>query len=146
MTVMQQGGGGGGGRRSGTLYDVLELVLDRGLVIDAFVRVSLVGIELLRIDVRVVVASVDTYLRFAEACNRLDLDATGGVGLPDLVSQMGESGGEKVGERKTKGAISGAAEGFADAFRSGRGESDEEEQKEPARKPARRSTRRKEES
>ena len=74
MTVVpaQQGGGGGG---SSGLYDVLELVLDRGLVIDAFIRVSLVGIEILKIDVRVVVASVDTYLRFAEACNRLDLEA-----------------------------------------------------------------------
>ncbi len=74
MTVVpaQQTGGGGG---SSGLYDVLELVLDRGLVIDAFVRVSLVGIEILKIDVRVVVASVDTYLRFAEACNRLDLEA-----------------------------------------------------------------------
>src|SRR5918995_329477 len=74
MTVVpaQQSGGGGG---SSGLYDVLELVLDRGLVIDAFVRVSLVGIEILKIDIRIVVASVDTYLRFAEACNRLDLEA-----------------------------------------------------------------------
>lgn len=73
MTVVpaQQGGSGG----TSGLYDVLELVLDRGLVIDAFVRVSLVGIEILKIDIRVVVASVDTYLRFAEACNRLDLEA-----------------------------------------------------------------------
>ena len=45
-------------------------VLDKGLVIDAYVRVSLVGIELLTIDARIVVASVDTYLRFAEAVNR----------------------------------------------------------------------------
>ncbi|MFF5105249.1 gas vesicle structural protein GvpA [Streptomyces sp. NPDC000134] len=60
--------------RAGTLYDVLELILDRGMVIDVFVRVSLVGIEILKVDVRIVVASVDTYLRFAEACNRLDLE------------------------------------------------------------------------
>ncbi|WP_435192699.1 gas vesicle protein GvpJ [Streptomyces sp. NRRL F-5630] len=59
--------------RAGTLYDVLELILDRGMVIDIFVRVSLVGIEILKIDARVVVASVDTYLRFAEARNRVDL-------------------------------------------------------------------------
>ena len=65
-----------GGRSSGSLYDVIELILDRGLVIDVFVRVSLVGIEVLTIDARVVVASVDTYLRFAEACGRADL--TGG--------------------------------------------------------------------
>ncbi|MFE0802787.1 gas vesicle structural protein GvpA [Streptomyces sp. NPDC058812] len=60
--------------RAGTLYDVLELILDRGMVIDVFVRVSLVGIEILKVDARIVVASVDTYLRFAEACNRLDLE------------------------------------------------------------------------
>ncbi|MEU8649834.1 gas vesicle protein GvpJ [Streptomyces sp. NPDC048737] len=60
--------------RAGTLYDVLELILDRGMVIDVFLRVSLVGIEILKVDARIVVASVDTYLRFAEACNRLDLE------------------------------------------------------------------------
>lgn len=68
MAQQQQGRGGPSG-----LADVLEVLLDKGLVIDAFVRVSLIGIELLTIDVRVVVASVDTYLRFAEAVNRLDL-------------------------------------------------------------------------
>lgn len=60
--------------RAGTLYDVLDLILDRGMVIDVFLRVSLVGIEILKVDARIVVASVDTYLRFAEVCNRLDLD------------------------------------------------------------------------
>jgi gas vesicle structural protein len=50
--------------------------LDKGLVIDIYVRVSLVGIELLTIDARIVIASVDTYLRFAEAVNRLDLTET----------------------------------------------------------------------
>jgi gas vesicle structural protein len=59
--------------RSSGLADVLEILLDRGLVIDAYVRISLVGIELLTVDLRVVIASVDTYLRFAEAVNRLDL-------------------------------------------------------------------------
>ncbi|MEU2117744.1 gas vesicle structural protein GvpA [Streptomyces sp. NPDC016459] len=102
-----------GGGSSG-LYDVLELVLDRGLVIDAFVRVSLVGIEILKIDVRVVVASVDTYLRFAEACNRLDLEAgpRKNPGLPDLVGDMTESGARG----KTKGALSGAAQTISDAL------------------------------
>src|SRR5437764_7443123 len=75
MTVAQQyvsrqsqGRGGPSG-----LADVLDVLLDKGLVIDAFVRVSLVGIELLTVDARVVVAGVDTYLHFAEAVNRLDL-------------------------------------------------------------------------
>lgn len=89
MTVAQQGGGSGG---TSGLYDVLELILDRGIVIDAFIRVSLVGIEILKIDIRIVVASVDTYLRFAEACNRLDLEAGPhrSPGLPDLISGINE--------------------------------------------------------
>ncbi|MER7400663.1 gas vesicle structural protein GvpA [Streptomyces sp. NPDC000151] len=149
MTVVpaqQEGGGRGGGGTSG-LYDVLELVLDRGLVIDAFVRVSLVGIEILKIDVRVVVASVDTYLRFAEACNRLDLESgpKKEPGLPDLVGEMTESGARG----KSKGALSGAAETFADAIGQGReaasGRSGDEE---PQRRPRRTATssRKKEES
>jgi hypothetical protein len=140
MTVVpaQQSGGGG----SSGLYDVLELVLDRGLVIDAFVRVSLVGIEILKIDVRVVVASVDTYLRFAEACNRLDLEAgpRKEPGLPDLVGEITESGARG----KSKGALSGAAETVSDAFKQAR---DEEQGQAEPRPRARKSTtaRRKEE-
>src|SRR3954467_12790405 len=123
MTVVpaQQSGGGGG---SSGLYDVLELVLDRGLVIDAFIRVSLVGIEILKIDVRVVVASVDTYLRFAEACNRLDLEAgpRKNPGLPELVGEMTESGAHG----KSKGALSGAADALSKAFRGDQDDSGSE--------------------
>lgn len=73
---------------SAGLYDVVELILDRGLVIDAFVRVSLVGIELLTIDARVVIAGVDTYLRFAEAANRLDLRGNSdSMGLPQMLGK-----------------------------------------------------------
>ena len=80
--LAQQGAGRGG--PSG-LAEVLDVLLDKGLVIDAFVRVSVVGIELLTIDARVVVASVDTYLRFAEAVNRLDLlGASNAQSLADL--------------------------------------------------------------
>jgi len=83
------------------LADVLDLILDKGLVIDAYVRVSVVGIEILTIDLRVVVASVDTYLRFAEAVNRLDLTQTGdSMTIKDL--------GEDGAKMKTKGAIEGA--------------------------------------
>src|SRR3954463_3299980 len=73
---------------SGTgLYDVLDLILDKGIVIDAFVRVSLVGIELLTVDLRVVIASVDTYLRYAEGAERLQLyQPRGGEDqLPDMM-------------------------------------------------------------
>ncbi|MEW2806019.1 gas vesicle structural protein GvpA [Streptomyces massasporeus] len=142
MTVVpaQQSGGGGG---SSGLYDVLELVLDRGLVIDAFVRVSLVGIEILKIDVRVVVASVDTYLRFAEACNRLDLEAgpRKDPGLPDLVGEMTESGARG----KSKGALSGAAETISDAFKQGRDDGSERQGESRPRARKSTSSRRKEE-
>src|SRR5436309_15764547 len=87
---------------SANLYDILDLILDRGLVIDVFVRVSLVGIELLTVDIRIVVASVDTYLRFAEACNRLDLtQSTRSETLPELVGDMAESGSKG----KSKGML-----------------------------------------
>ena len=133
MTVVpaQQTGRGGGG--SSGLYDVLELILDRGLVIDAFVRVSLVGIEILKIDIRVVVASVDTYLRFAEACNRLDLESgpNKSPGLPEIVGEVTESGARG----KSKGALSGAAETISGAFREAR-----EEKQGESRPRARRST------
>ena len=67
------------------LADVIEVILDKGLVIDAYVRVSLIGIELLTIDARIVIASVDTYLRFAEAVSRLDIAEGGGEDLPELL-------------------------------------------------------------
>src|SRR5437667_9653923 len=69
------------------LADVVDLILDKGLVIDAYVRIAVIGIELITIDARVVIASVDTYLRFAEAVNRLDLTETELAGLPELQEQ-----------------------------------------------------------
>src|ERR687887_856490 len=75
------------------LVDVIDVILDKGLVIDAYIRVSLVGIELLTIDIRVVAASVDTYLRFAEAVNRLDLtESRQARTLPEFVGELSESG------------------------------------------------------
>lgn len=93
--------------RAGTLYDVLELILDRGMVIDIFVRVSLVGIEILKIDARIVVASVDTYLRFAEVCNRLDLnqDASSRT-VPDLFAGMA-GGAARGGAKKAAKSVGG---------------------------------------
>ncbi|MFL5940251.1 MAG: gas vesicle protein GvpJ [Gaiellaceae bacterium] len=81
------------------LADVVDLILDKGLVIDAYVRIAVIGIELVTIDARIVIASVDTYLRFAEAVNRLDLTQTELAGLPELQ--------EKGAEKKTEGAIEG---------------------------------------
>src|SRR5919109_882579 len=88
------------------LGDVLDLILDKGIVIDAYVRISAVGIEILTVDARIVVASVDTYLRFAEAVNRLDLEqAPNAMTLQDL--QKGE-GRKEATESATEGALEGA--------------------------------------
>ena len=86
------------------LADVLDLILDKGLVIDAYVRIAVIGIELITIDARIVIASVDTYLRFAEAVNRLDLNQTEMAGIDALREGSGAA------KEKTKGAIEGAKE------------------------------------
>jgi gas vesicle structural protein len=54
-----------------SLIDVLDRVLDKGIVIDAYVRVSLVGIDLITVEARIVVAAIDTYLKYAEAVGTL---------------------------------------------------------------------------
>jgi hypothetical protein len=96
--------------RPSGLADVLELILDKGLVIDAYVRVSLVGIELLTIDARIVVASVDTYLRFAEAVNRLDLTAqSDAMQLTDLFG--GSKNDEESGQSETTERSLGSGDG-----------------------------------
>jgi len=89
------------------LADVIDSILDKGLVIDAYVRVGLLGIELLTIDARIVVASVDTYLRFAEATNRLDLYEKGGKDLPGLLSEGTEKGFEAGARGVAHKAIDG---------------------------------------
>ena len=88
-----------------SLADVVGTILDKGVVIDIFARVSLVGIELLRIDARVVVASVDTYLRFAEKANRLQLGAAEPEQLSDVVSGVAEKGGARIAERVAKDKV-----------------------------------------
>ena len=99
--------GPAGGPSSSGLADVIDTILDKGLVLDAYVRVSLVGIELLTIDARVVIASVDTYLRFAEAVNRLDIAKEDPKsGLPEIVEDV-TSG---AAESKTKGVLDAAGE------------------------------------
>ncbi|MET7598174.1 gas vesicle protein GvpJ [Streptomyces sp. NPDC004082] len=134
--------------RAGTLYDVLELILDRGMVIDVFVRVSLVGIEILKIDARIVVASVDTYLRFAEACNRLDLEHDarsktvpelfGGLGGP-VAGAVGKAGAKKTARSLTdrvKGALSPGDEDDEHDLSDDDAEEREQRQERPRRRPA----------
>jgi hypothetical protein len=134
MTVASQRRSGGYLERPAPsgLADVVEVILDKGLVIDAYVRVSLVGIELLTIDARIVIASVDTYLRFAEATNRLDLYEKGGKDLTEVVGDLQESGAAK----KVGGAVKGAKKAITGG--------DDDERRRPAKKSSR--SRRREEA
>ena len=124
--------------RPSSLADVLDIVLDKGIVIDAYVRLALVGIEILTLDARIVIASVDTYLRFAEAVNRLDLQPQEqATGLPGLVNELQESGAK----RKTRGALAGVRETaseVASSFRGGEDQEEEEPVEERRRAPAKR--------
>src|SRR2546429_4670344 len=88
------------------LADVVDLILDKGLVIDAYVGVAVIGIELITIDARIVIASIDSYLRFAEAVNRLDLTQTEAAGLRELRDGGGGNGGSdgSSGEGMVEGA------------------------------------------
>lgn len=135
-TQRQDGGGGyversAGGPGTG-LADVVELILDRGLVVDVFVRVSLVGIEILTIDARIVVASVDTFLRFAEATNRLDLygKGKGGKDLGELTQSITEGGAKG----KTSGALEAAVDKVGDMLGGG-SDGEEPEEERPRRRP-----------
>jgi hypothetical protein len=109
------------------LADVIDTILDKGLVIDVYIRVSLVGIELLTIDARIVIASVDTYLRFAEATNRLDLYEKGGEDLPSVI--------ERMQERGSSGKVRGVVSGVKEAIMGG-DDDDEEPEERPRRRPA----------
>jgi hypothetical protein len=95
---------------SNGLYDVLDLILDKGIVVDAFVRVSLVGIELLTVDLRVVIASVDTYLRYAEGIERLNVrgdERTEPATLPGMVGKGVKAHTLSKGAEKITHALGG---------------------------------------
>lgn len=115
-------------QETSSLADVVGTILDKGVVIDIFARVSLVGIELLRVDARVVVASVDTYLRFAEKANRLQLGAKEPEALADVVGDIAGAGSKGVSQGKSKGALEAGAEKLQDLLNP-----DEDEIREPAR-------------
>lgn len=112
MTVVSRGGDYLERPRSSGLADVIDIILDKGLVIDAFVRVSVLGLELITIDARIVVASVDTYLRFAEAVDRVVLGSASGKTLTDVVGGAVEGGAR----RKTRGVAAGAKETAKEAL------------------------------
>src|SRR5919108_6429706 len=135
MTVASASTGSGYLSRpgGGSLAEVIDIILDKGLVIDAYVRVSLIGIEILTIDARIVIASVDTYLRFAEAVGRLNLqEADDSQGLPELVEGMTQGGARS----KTRGALEGVKD------KLGLGDEDEGERSGSRRPQSQRSRRR----
>jgi hypothetical protein len=115
-----------------SLADVIDTILDKGLVIDVYLRVSLVGIEILTIDARIALASVDTYLRFAEAVNRLDLTQTQTQGIPGLMEDLPQA----VSKGKTSGAIEAVMETVDELFHR----DDEDEGDRRRRQPAKKST------
>ncbi|WP_433621983.1 gas vesicle protein GvpJ [Nocardia sp. CA-120079] len=134
MTIQPSGGGGTGTMarpNSSSLADVVDTILDKGLVIDAFARVSLVGIELVTVDARVVVASVDTYLRFAEAVNRLEISTSEPKGLTDIVGDVTE----RAAKHKTQGALDSAGQKVADFL------GDVQEKRRTVRRPSKREDR-----
>jgi hypothetical protein len=126
QTASRRGGGYLERPAPSGLADVIEIILDKGIVIDAYVRVSLVGIELLTIDARIVIASVDTYLRFAEATNRLDLYEHGGKDLTEVVGDLQESGAAK----KVGGAVKGAKK----ALSPGRSDDEDDDDRRSSRR------------
>lgn len=80
-----------------SLIDVLDRVLDKGIVIDAWVRISLVGIDLITVEARVVVASIDTYLKYADA-----VGLTGLVARPQLTEGVEEPVVVETAARRTR--------------------------------------------
>ena len=130
MAIEPSSGGGAVERSQDSgLSDVVNTILDKGVVVDIFARVSLVGIEVLRVDARVVIASVDTYMRFADAANRLEMGAKEPMQLDDVVGSVGEAGSKGVSKGKTKGALEAGAEKLSDFL-----DTDDEPEKEEARK------------
>ena len=115
MSVQPSPGGAVERSQDSTLADVVGTILDKGVVVDIFARVSLVGIELLRADVRVVIASVDTYLQYADAVNRLDMGTEEPRDLPDVVEDVSESGSKG----KSKGALEAGVEKLEEVLASG---------------------------
>ena len=124
MAIQPSPGAGGALERqeSSSLADVVNTILDKGVVVDVFARVSLVGIELLRADARIAIASVDTYLRFAEAVGRLEMGREEPKDLTGVVEDVSKSGSEG----KTKGALEAGVDKLQEMMEPEEEEKDEE--------------------
>ena len=93
MAVVERTAGGS------SLIDVLDRVLDKGIVIDAWVRISLVGIDLITVEARVVVASIDTYLRYADALGISNRPGGGSLPAGGSARESGVPRGRQQQER-----------------------------------------------
>ena len=100
-----------GGPSPSGLADVVDLILDRGLVIDAYVRLAVVGIEILTIDARIVVASVDTYLRFADAVGRIELESAA-----ESPVELARTGKRRMRTAAAGGAVDAVRDELAEAI------------------------------
>lgn len=147
MGVQSSPGGALERSQESSLADVVNTILDKGVVVDVFARVSLVGIELLRADVRVVIASVDTYLRFAEQVGRLDLGREEPRDLTEVVEDVTEGaakskgkgaleGGAEAAREKGKGVLEAGADTLKDLVGGGDGEERERQPAKPRRRHA----------
>jgi len=87
-----------------SLIDVLDRVLDKGIVIDAWVRLSLVGIDLITVEARVVVASIDTYLRYSEAVGQ-----AGTASRPTLASHTSSRSAQRNNDDDDDGGGDGSS-------------------------------------
>ena len=95
-----------------SLIDVLDRVLDKGIVIDAWVRVSLVGIDLITVEARVVVASIDTYLKYSEAVGQVSPVSRPAAELPshqDLVAENAGLRAELAASKSSRADLVAAA-------------------------------------
>jgi hypothetical protein len=87
-----------------SLIDVLDRILDKGIVVDAWVRISLVGIDLITVEARIVIASIDTYLKYAEAVGITPIVSRPGLGPAETGISEGATttpSGATVGRRPT---------------------------------------------
>lgn len=107
-------------RAQGDLAQVVDLILDKGLVIDVYASVSLIGLELLTVRARIVVASVDTYLRYAEAVQRLGSSEGSGSGISTLLGGGGSKDKPKGRKRAIAAGILDGGKEWLDELREER--------------------------
>jgi hypothetical protein len=113
-----------------SLIDVLDRVLDKGIVIDAWVRVSLVGIDLITVEARIVVASIDTYLKYSEAVGQMSPVSRPSAELPshqDLVTENAGLRAELAASKSSRADLVAAAKKNARSAKAARA---------PRRRPA----------